>query len=442
MYKDTRAEIVKVSPAWKPQSLNAMRRLERLLCRSIYLKGKWRKESGYIYRVGEARIFFLSGEKQTNIVGATASTLLECDEAQDVSIAKWDREISPMAASRNTTRIFWGTTWTSHTLLYREKVAAHQAELADGVRRLFTTSAEEVSREVPAYGRYVASEVAKLGRQHPHVRTQYFSEELDASGGMFPEARRLLMQGRHPHQAEPIGDSRISAFLLDFAGEDEAAGALQLDLGPLFNPGRDCTALTIVEIDLSELQTLHAPLYRVLSRMQWQGVRHTALLGQLQALAERWMPAYIVCDATGVGAGLASFLGRAYHSGKVLPFIFNQSSKSKLGWDFLAVVETGRYKEHAPLPPASNLPSDPVVLQRLFWSQVEACQMQALIGPGQVMRWSVPDGARHPESGELLHDDLLISAALCAVLDEQRWGRAESAVLPAINPFEGLNEVY
>ena len=63
MYKDTGAEIVKVSPTWKPQSLNAMRRLERLLRRSIYLQGKWRKESGYIYRVGEARIFFLSGEQ-------------------------------------------------------------------------------------------------------------------------------------------------------------------------------------------------------------------------------------------------------------------------------------------------------------------------------------------------------------------------------------------
>ena len=248
---------------------------------------------------------------------------------------------------------------------------------------------------MPAYGRYVETEIAKLGHKHPHVRTQYFSEELDASGGMFSEPRRLLMQGRHAHQNEPL-DGRLSAFLLDFAGEDEAASDRQLDFGPLFNPGRDCTALTIVEIDLSELETLHAPLYRVLGRMQWQGVRHTPLLGQLQALAERWMPVYIVCDATGVGAGWRAS-SRAYRGGKVLPFLFNQSSKSKLGWDFLAVVETGRYKEHAPLPPASNQPGDPAVLQRLFWSQVEACQMQVLVGPGRILRWSVPDGAGHPE---------------------------------------------
>ena len=197
-----------------------------------------------------------------------------------------------------------------------------------------------------------------------------------------------------------------------------------------------------MEIDLSELQTLHAPLYRVLGRMQWQGVRHTPLLGQLQALAERWMPAYIVCDATGVGAGLASFLGRAYRGGKVLPFIFNQSSKSKLGWDFLAVVETGRYKEHAPLPPASNLPPTRQCCSACSGARWKPARCRCWSDRGSMLRWSVPDGARHPESGELLHDDLLISAALCAVLDEQRWGRAESAVLPAINPFEGLDEVY
>jgi hypothetical protein len=44
-----------------------------------------------------------------------------------------------------------------------------------------------------------------------------------------------------------------------------------------------------------------------------------------------------------------------------------------------------------------------------------------LPGPGKVLRWSVPDGYRHPYTGELLHDDLLMSAALVAVLDAQQW---------------------
>ncbi|HPC07167.1 MAG TPA: hypothetical protein PLI60_10655, partial [Anaerolineaceae bacterium] len=53
-------EMVKVSPTWKPQSLNAMRRLESVLRRNLFTRSLWRKESGYIYRVGEARIAFLS----------------------------------------------------------------------------------------------------------------------------------------------------------------------------------------------------------------------------------------------------------------------------------------------------------------------------------------------------------------------------------------------
>ena len=101
--------MVKISPTWKPQSQNAMRRLERVLKKGLVTQTLWEKESGYIYRVGRANIYFFSGEAQANIVGATASTLLEVDEAQDVTIEKYDKDIAPMAASTNATRVFWGT---------------------------------------------------------------------------------------------------------------------------------------------------------------------------------------------------------------------------------------------------------------------------------------------------------------------------------------------
>ena len=108
----THAEIVKVSPTLKPQSLNAMRRLERVLRYNDITQSIWARESNHIYRVGRARITFLSGIPVSNVVGATAKTLLECDEAQDVAIAKWDKDFAPMAASTNATRVFWGTAWT------------------------------------------------------------------------------------------------------------------------------------------------------------------------------------------------------------------------------------------------------------------------------------------------------------------------------------------
>ena len=72
-------EMVKVSPTWKPQSLNAMRRLERVLSSNLLTREQWVKESGHTYRVGAARLTFLSAAASSHIVGATASQLLECE---------------------------------------------------------------------------------------------------------------------------------------------------------------------------------------------------------------------------------------------------------------------------------------------------------------------------------------------------------------------------
>jgi hypothetical protein len=150
------AEMVKVSPTWKPQTLNAMRRLERVLSSNLIAGHLWTKESGYIYRCGKARIYFFSGQPRSNIVGATANILLEVDEAQDVLPAKFDKDIAPMAASTNATRVFWGTAWTSRTLLARELRAARKAQQKDGIQRVFVLTADDVSSEVPAYGDFVA----------------------------------------------------------------------------------------------------------------------------------------------------------------------------------------------------------------------------------------------------------------------------------------------
>lgn len=233
----TDAEIIKISPTWKPQSLNAMRRLQRILERNVLTRDSWIKEQGYIYRIDRARIFFLSGGPEANIVGATASTLLEVDEAQDVLTAKFDKDIAPMAASTNATRVFWGTAWTSKTLLAREMRAALEAERQDGMKRVFRIDADVVAAEVPAYGKFVAEQVARLGRNHPMVKTQFFSEEIDAEGGMFPPARRSLMMGQHKRQHAPT-PGHIYALLLDVAGEDETAGDAESG-GELTNARRD-----------------------------------------------------------------------------------------------------------------------------------------------------------------------------------------------------------
>ncbi len=429
LLSQTSAEIIKVSPTWKPQSLNAMRRLERVLQNNSLTRTLWHKERGYIYRVGQARVFFLSGSPEANIVGATASTLLEVDEAQDVITAKFDKDISPMAASTNATRIFWGTAWTSRTLLARELRAARAAEGRDGQRRVFVLSAEDVAAEVPEYGLFVAEQVNKLGRNNPMVRTQFFSEEIDAEGGMFPAERLALMQGGHKRLAGPES-GKAYVLLVDVAGEDESASD-GIGEGELQNPGRDSTALTVVEVDLSTLSdpVIKAPTYRAVDRRAWIGVKHARLYAELKALADLWRARYVVIDATGVGAGLAGFLDKAL-PGRVLPFVFNSSTKSKLGWDFLGIVDGGRWKDYAPF--------DDGLAQQLSF-----CQYEVIPGPAKTLKWSVPDGTRDPATGDLVHDDLVLSAALCGVLDDQAWSVAGPMLVAArVDPLEGMDHGF
>ncbi|MDO9121681.1 MAG: hypothetical protein Q7U31_07845, partial [Anaerolineaceae bacterium] len=148
-------DIIKVSPTLKPQAQTCMRRFEQVARRNLLITSIWKKEGGNSYKVEGARITFLSAATGSNIVGATASGLLEVDEAQQVSIEKYDRDIAPMSASTCATHVFWGTAWTSTTLLARELRAAEEAEKKDGIRRVFRLTAEDVSKELEAYRKHV-----------------------------------------------------------------------------------------------------------------------------------------------------------------------------------------------------------------------------------------------------------------------------------------------
>ena len=419
-------EIVKVSPTWKPQTLNAMRRLEMVLDRNILLKNMWAKESGYIYRAGTARLYFFSGQPRSNIVGATANILLELDEAQDILQSKYDKDIAPMAASTNATRVFWGTAWTSRTLLARELRACRKAEREDGYKRVFVITADVVRKEVPAYGKFVDEQVRKLGRTHPMVKTQYFSEEIDAEGGLFPPERCAMMKGKHKPLFEPE-ENKLYAMTLDVAGEDESIIANLDDLGEkdMSNPKRDSTALTIFEVDLATIDDplISKPTYKVVFREEWVGIKHSTLYGKIKAIAELFDVRFLVVDATGVGAGLTSFLAASLGD-RVIPFEFNISTKSALLWNFLGIIDSGRFKDYA----GSS---------GTFWEQVEFCQFEILSGPQKRVKWGVPDGTRNPATGELVHDDQLISAALVAALDEQDWSfTSPTFIINAPDPLD------
>jgi hypothetical protein len=443
--------IVLAAPTFQPQA--ALMR-DRLLARLAQPQpasfiGTATLRDGYAVTLGRASARFLSAAPGANARGQTADLLLVANEAQDIEPDVWDAIFDPMAASTNATTLFLGTVWSRETLLARQMAFLREEERRDGVRRVWTVPWQEVARELPAYGERVRARIAQFGPDHPFIRTEYCLQELDGEDGLFPPGRIAAMQGDHPrrHSAEP-GKRGKYALLLDVAGEEEGESG---PAGFRDDTRRDSTALTIVEVGEPKVSGVggqvsdthdgrtpssgsvisspydpptfvptpdprhptpsRLPTYRVVDRMAWTGVRHTALHGQLVHLArEVWRASVVVVDATGVGAGLASFLAatlgerRDGRSIPVIPFIFTAASKSALGWDWIGLIDSGRYREYA---------DDGEQLTRLFRAQLAAVTHATPPGPGKALRWGVPTGRGH--------DDLVMSAALTAALDGWDW---------------------
>ncbi len=97
-------------------------------------------------------------------------------------------------------------------------------------------------------------------------------------------------------------------------------------------------------------------------------------------------------DATGVGSGVASFL-RGALGGALIPFQFTAPSKSKLGFELLAAINSGRIKMYS---------ADGMAECQEFWWEVERAKIH--YRPNQTMNFYVD-----PAQG---HDDFLMSLAL------------------------------
>jgi hypothetical protein len=137
---------------------------------------------------------------------------------------------------------------------------------------------------------------------------------------------------------------------------------------------------------------------------------------RLVTYLRHWKVSAIVVDATGVGQGIADALMQTFSPRKVIPFNFAQKyNKARLGNDFLAIVETGRFKYF-------NTDLDCEGSDAWwFFTQCERCGYE--LGEGMPLekglKWQVSPTTTVLLQGQptLVHDDRLLSAALIAEAD-------------------------
>ena len=258
------------------------------------------------------------------------------------------------------------------------------------------------------YRKFVEGEIRRLGADHPIIKTQYLLETVDAAGRLFGAEQLELLQGAHPRLAAPDGGDDAYVAGVDVAGEsergpDEAVRASR--------PRKDSTVVTIARVSHPP-ELLGEPCIEVVQHHWWTGRDHSTQFGALlELLRNRWRCGMVCVDATGVGAGVASWLARAMPE-RVEAVQFSRPAKSQLGYDLLAAANAGRLRLYA---------NDGSPEWREFWDQARLCRYA--VYPNSALNFFVPEAEGH--------DDFVVSLALCVRAAAAAGPEPAGVIVPA-----------
>src|SRR5260370_29811570 len=113
-------------------------------------------------------------------------------------------------------------------------------------------------------------------------------------------------------------------------------------------------------------------------------------------IMQQWNVRRLVIDATGLGEALASLLIDRFGDERITAFKFSRPSKSKLTYQFLSMINSGRLKMY-------GADQAPAVIYHEAWKQLRLARYRV---PGEsLLDMFVPVGE--------VHDDVLMSIALC-----------------------------
>lgn len=415
---------VKFAPVYKPQVQASMDRLEGAptedsggLAGSLLTKTRYKKSDGYKYHIGPPRQSnqwaFLSINPTANVASQTAFTLLEGDEAQDIDANKWNRDASPMVNFNNATTVLWGVAWTKSSFIYQGMQQAYSMEerlipeLGYRPKLVYKINAQEVIKSGNVnYAKAYANQVARLGKDHIAIKTQYDLEFVDAIGKFFTAEQVARIYANDYRMRVGPAKNAVYVWSLDVAGQEETVTESDETVLMAGLHKRDGLVLTIGELK-NDGTVVPVCFY------QWVGQSHTKMRELLPKIIKRhWGCIGGVCDATGIGEPLAYWLKETldpHNEGTVEAYKFKGSgdeNKSKLGYLTYEYVKNDLFK--IPREPAEDAE------QRELWREAR-WQLENLIREAkkqQYINWYVPHNAQPRMPGHVAHDDIITSMIL------------------------------
>ena len=332
--------IVRTAPTYRPQIVNSKMRLEKMARIDPFIFGRLERKEGYIYTNGNAQIQFLSAQDRTNVEGATASLLLDIDEAHKIDKGKFEEAFAPMAAWENVPVVMWGVAADKEDLLYEYRM--HNEDRDPALNLQYNCDVWSELR--PQYARHVEERKQKLGESHPVFLTQYKLVDIESTSG-FLRADHIesILASDHERQAAPR-DGASYVCVIDIGGEDDE-GEVQSDKGRAIH---DATVCFIAEVDHTD-RVYDYPKFRIVQCHYWVGKAFGSNVagqkGQQELLLDilnRWKPSKTVIDGRGIGSQMAHYLYRRAHGIEI--YSASATTVSEDCYKFLGLVNNDRVK--------------------------------------------------------------------------------------------------
>ncbi|MGZ3686689.1 MAG: hypothetical protein ACXWPM_01830 [Bdellovibrionota bacterium] len=331
---------IRTAPTIRPQIVNSKKRLREILKLSsknqirhpLFEGSRLIKEEGYIWRLGNASVEFISSGPQANVVGATASTCLDMDEAHKVEKAKFDEDFAPFTANTAAATLLWGV--ASNGLDTIE--AYRQKNQEDGRPELNLYFPCDVWMDVhPPYRVHVEDRVRALGWDHPIIKTQYRLIKVAAEGRFLSEAQvRSMLAGDHERQRKPKPGRHYEIVIDVAAGNEE------------FNPDgtiegeeetdTDSAIMWIYEVTPILASNGLFPVVRLVNLIWSTGATLPTFEREVDETIAFWNPGKVTIDAVGVGRQIAESMAAKYGPHTVNIYTADMNSVSRDCFDLLA----------------------------------------------------------------------------------------------------------
>ena len=331
---------VRTAPTYKPQIVNSKKRLRELLKLDsknlihdpLFLKQKLIKEEGYIWRLGNSSVEFISSGDNANVVGATASECLDMDEAHKVSKAKFDEDFAPFTASTNAATLLWGVASDGMDTIewYRQR------NIEEGKPELNLYYPCEFWMEFHApYRAHVESRVNALGWNHPIIKTQYRLIPVSAEGRFLTDQQiRNIFESDHERQVTPKYGKRYEA-LIDIAAGNEDFNPQSVMEGEE-NTTTDSTVIWIYEVTNEIAQNNVFTIIRLVNVKWITGAALPQVEKEIKETIEFWRISKATIDAVGVGRQIAESMEQIFGVSIIKKYTASESTVSEDCFDLQA----------------------------------------------------------------------------------------------------------